>query len=212
MTDSRDRLAERRGADAVYQPAEDTRLLCETAVSRVHGDDRVLEVGTGSGYVADTIASESDARVIATDISPLAVREAADRVRVVVGAAGGDVAGSGRVEVVRADLFAPFRDASFDVVLCNPPYLPTDPDVEWDDWMERALSGGPDGRRLVDPFVDGVARVLRTGGRALLLISTLTDPAAVEERAESNGLACEEVASEAFPFERLLVLEITTKH
>lgn len=203
MTDSRDRLAERRGADAVYQPAEDSRLLCETAVERVGPDDRVLEVGTGSGYVALTVARETGARVVATDVSPLAVREAHER------AAEREDAS---VDVVRADLFGPFRDASFDVVLFNPPYLPTDPDEEWDDWMEHALSGGEDGRRLVDPFLDGVGRVLRPGGRAYLLISTLTGPDAVRERARANGLACEEVASEAFPFERLLAWEITTEH
>ncbi|OYR80426.1 methyltransferase, partial [Halorubrum distributum] len=51
-------LAALRGADdaTVYQPAEDSGLLAEAAIEEAHG--RVLEVGTGSGWVAERIADE----------------------------------------------------------------------------------------------------------------------------------------------------------
>ncbi|MGM0592628.1 MAG: HemK2/MTQ2 family protein methyltransferase, partial [Halobacteriota archaeon] len=112
----------------------------------------------------------------------------------------------GEFEVVRANLLEPFCDDAFDAVVFNPPYLPTDPDYEWDDWMERALSGGESGREVVDPFVDSVGRVLAPGGVALLLVSTLTGFDAVVDRAHGQGFTVSTVAEESFPFETLSVL------
>jgi release factor glutamine methyltransferase len=186
-------LAERRGMETdVYQPAEDSHLLAETAQEWVSDDDRVLEVGTGSGVVAASIATETAAEVVASDLNPHACQQAHER----------------GLPAVRADLVAPFADGAFDVVAFNPPYLPTDPDVAGDDWMEVALSGGEDGRAVVEPFVDAIGRVLAPGGVALLLVSTLTGLEAVESLAADAGLATSSVAEESFPYETLHVLAL----
>jgi release factor glutamine methyltransferase len=192
--DTRDALADRRGLERdVYQPAEDSRLLAEAAVEHARG--RTLEVGTGSGWVAERIAAETDAEVVASDYNPAACRQARDR----------------GVQVVRADLVEPFRDGSLDTVAFNPPYLPTDPDNEWDDRMERALSGGESGREVIDPFLDTVGRVLRPGGRVLLLVSSLTGFESVVARAEANGFAVSTVRQESYPFEVLSILRLDAK-
>jgi len=191
--DDRPQLAERRGADRrVYEPAEDSMLLADTAVDEVGGDDIVVDVGTGSGVVADRVRAETGARVVATDLNPHACRRASDR----------------GLETLRGDLVAPLRDDAVDVVTFNPPYLPTAPDHEWDDWMETALSGGEDGRAVVDPFVDAVGRVLAPGGCALVLVSTLTGVDAVAERAVEAGLHVASVAEDSQPFETLTVLKL----
>lgn len=187
MTD----LADRRDLAQVYQPAEDSRLLAETAADHVGEGDRVLDVGTGSGYVA-TVAEEAGADVVGVDLNPLACREARDH----------------GVPVVQANLTDPFRDAVFDAVLFNPPYLPTPPADERDDWMEYALSGGEDGRAVIEPFLDAVGRVLAPGGVVLLLVSTLTGLDAVVDYAADRGLSASEIASEKHAFERLLVLRL----
>ena len=186
-------LQNRREMPTVYEPAEDSRLLAETVAPEIGPDERVLEVGVGSGYVAATVETEAGARVVGSDINPGACAAARE--------AG--------VEAVRADLLDPFVEDAFDVVLFNPPYLPTPPEMEWDDPLEHALSGGPDGRRLVRPFLDSVGRVLRPEGRAFLLVSSLTDVEAVTELAAAAGLTVAERAEESFPFERLVVLQIT---
>ncbi|MFP9193417.1 HemK2/MTQ2 family protein methyltransferase [Natronosalvus vescus] len=186
-------LAERRGLETdVYQPAEDSRLLADAATDRLEGGDLILEVGTGSGYVAEQIATNTDARVVAADLNPHAVSQARDR----------------GLEAVRADLVAPFVDGAFDAVVFNPPYLPTEPDHEWDDWMERALSGGEDGRAVIDPFLEQVPRVLASDGVVLLLVSSLTGVEAVVERAGECGFSAVAVADESFPYETLTVLEM----
>ena len=186
-------LAERRGLETdVYQPAEDSQLLAAAATDRLGDRDLILEVGTGSGYVADQIAAGTNARVVAADLNPHAVTQARDR----------------GLEAVRADLVAPFADETFDAVVFNPPYLPTEPDHEWDDWMERALSGGEDGRAVIDPFLERVPRVLAPDGVVLLLVSSLTGVSAVVERAGESGFSAVAVADESFPYETLTVLEL----
>ena len=187
-------LSDRREMPAVYEPAEDSRLLAEAVEAVVGADELVLEVGVGSGFVAARVHEAAGARVVGTDINPAACAAAR--------AEG--------VESVRADLMDPIAPASVDVVLCNPPYLPTPPEREWDDPLEAALSGGEDGRRVVGPFLRDVGRVLRADGRAYLLVSSLTGLEAVADVAARAGLRTREVAEESFPFERLVVLEITT--
>jgi release factor glutamine methyltransferase len=183
-------LADRRGSNTeVYQPAEDSLLLAEAAVEAVESRDEVLEVGTGSGYVAATVADETGASAVGSDLNPYACLQARDR----------------GVPVVRGDLVSPFREDAFDVVLFNPPYLPRDEEAARDDWMEVALSGGESGRAVVDPFLDDVGRVLAPGGFVLLLVSTLTG---VDERASANDFSAAAVREESFPFETLTVLKL----
>ena len=190
-------LANRRGLETdVYQPAEDSALLADAACDRLEAGAHVLEVGTGSGYVADRLATETGARVVASDVNPHACGQARER---------GTDAG---VEVVRADLVSPFADGAFDAVVFNPPYLPTDADAEWDDWMERALSGGESGREVIDPFLETVGRVLAPDGVVLLLVSSLTGVEAVVETAGEEGFSAVALADESFPFETLTVLEL----
>ena len=192
MTDDEGGLAERRGLDeaVVYQPAEDSGLLAEAAVETAAG--RVLEVGTGSGWVAQQVAEERGLDVVGSDLNPHAARQARDR----------------GVEGVVADLLAPFRADAFDTVCFNPPYLPTDPDNEWDDWMEHALSGGESGRELIEPFLDDVGRVLAPGGVVLLLVSSLTGYEEVLALVADAGFEADPVVEESFPFETLTVLAL----
>lgn len=176
----------------VYQPAEDSALLASVATEEVDEADRVLEVGTGSGYVAATVAETTGASVIGSDVNPHACRQARER----------------GVEAVRADLVAPFVDGAFDVVLFNPPYLPTLPADEWGDWMEVALSGGEDGRDVVEPFLESVGRVLAPGGFVLLLVSSLTGVESVAELAGEGGFSSVALRTDSYPYETLTVLKL----
>jgi release factor glutamine methyltransferase len=192
VTEPDDGLAARRGLDegTVYQPAEDSGLLAEAAVAEARG--RVLEVGTGSGWVAERVATERGLDVVGSDLNPHAARQARER----------------GVEAVVADLLSPFRADAFDAVCFNPPYLPTDPENEWDDWMEHALSGGESGRELIEPFLADVGRVLAPDGVVLLLVSSLTGYEEVLAIVEEAGFDHEAVVEESFPFETLTVLAL----
>lgn len=194
-------LAERRGMETeVYQPAEDSYLLAETVIEDFDagredegpGDRYVLEVGTGSGFVAERIAAESGAPVVGADLNPHACRQARER----------------GVQAVQADLVAPFKTGVFDAVAFNPPYLPREPEAERSDWMEVALTGGETGREVIEQFLDDVGRVLSPDGAVYLLVSTLTGVDEVVEYAGKRGFSAVALRDESYPFETLTVLRL----
>lgn len=174
--------------DQVYPPAEDSFLLLRAALREVRERDRVLEVGTGSGYVAAGLADRA-AAVVATDINPHAVRCARAR----------------GVEAVRTDLFSGLC-GSFDLILFNPPYLPTMPEERIEDWLEYALDGGPTGRAVIERFIADLGRVLSPFGRVLLLVSSLTGPDEVRELFARRGFVSFIVDTEPLEGETLSVI------
>lgn len=186
-------LAERRGMErTVYQPAEDSALLAAAAEDRLHDCELVIEVGTGSGYVAERIGDATGARVVATDRNPHAALAAAER----------------GLETLVGDLLEPFVANAAAAVVFNPPYLPTDPETEWDDWMEVALSGGTSGLAVIEPFLADLDRVLRPDGVALLLVSSLVGVETVMDHAGDVGFSGAVVREQSFPFETLSVLAL----
>ena len=180
-------------ADAVYEPAEDSYLLIDAARGEIAGSNRrlrILEIGTGSGIVTAAMMRDApEHRYAATDINPHAVT----------------CARANRVPVVRADLFRGIR-GRFDLIVFNPPYLPTAPDERVDGWLDRAWNGGADGRAVINRFLGQAPAFLADRGSILLLLSSLTGIETVRERMASAGLVVREVASIRCPGERLVVL------
>ncbi|MDZ7688235.1 MAG: HemK2/MTQ2 family protein methyltransferase [Halobacteriales archaeon] len=170
----------------VYPPSEDTYLLREAAVEEARHDDTALEVGTGSGVIAEALKQNVES-VVATDINSDAVRAAKER----------------GVPAVRTDLVAGL-DASFDLVVFNPPYLPSTDETP-DDALSDALGGGETGRETAERFLDDVRRVLAPDGRVLLIASTASGTEEFEER---EDYSVERVASERYFFEEIVVLRL----
>ena len=194
MDEEIDRLADRRGLDrTVYDPAEDSGLLATAVIDNVDSASFVIDVGTGSGYVGARIQDEIGAPVLGIDLNPHACRRAKD--------AG--------IPAIRGDLLTGIGAGTADLVVCNPPYLPTEPDEERDDWLETALSGGPTGRAVIDRLIPDLDRVLVEGGNAYLLVSSLMDIDAVRETIRANGFVATECdRDDSFPFEVLVVLRL----
>jgi len=173
----------------VYQPEADTFLLLLAAQDEVRPGDRVLEIGTGSGLIAAALAQDCD--IVATDINPHAVFCARQK----------------GIDVVRSDLFSGIR-GTFDLIIFNPPYLPTQPDERIDDWLESALDGGTTGREVIGRFVASVGDVLARGGRILLLVSSLTGLSEVRALFAGHGFFVEVVRQQTVEDEELFVLRI----
>jgi release factor glutamine methyltransferase len=177
----------------VYEPAEDTYLLLKASLSEVKPSDNVLEIGCGRGIISRNLAPKVRA-ILATDINPHAVRI---------------MRGSG-IPAVRADLFKGIK-AKFDMVIFNPPYLPTSDDERMDGWLNFALDGGYSGRDTINRFLEDLGSHLAPGGRALLLISSFTGLREVEKMIRVIGLESCHVASEKHFFEQLHILKIYSK-
>jgi release factor glutamine methyltransferase len=156
--------------------------------SRLASGKDVLEVFTGSGALALSMASDGARSVTAVDIS----RRALLSVR--LNARRNDV----RVRVLRGDLFAPVWGESFDLIVANPPYVPGDKGLPTRG-IARAWEGGWSGRVLVDRLLtDGPAH-LRPGGKLLIVHSSFTGERETCDGLEAAGLRAEVLARHRGP-------------
>ncbi|MFB6143869.1 MAG: HemK2/MTQ2 family protein methyltransferase [Candidatus Nanohaloarchaea archaeon] len=143
---------------SVYPPREDTYFLKNYLESLELEGMEVLEVGCGSGILSVAMAGKG-AEVTAVDINPEAVeatREAAEEAGV-------------EVDVFRSDLFREVED-KFDLIVFNPPYLPgreLEGDEKW--------RGGDRGVEVTERFLQDYGKHLKEGGKALFLLSSLSD-------------------------------------
>jgi release factor glutamine methyltransferase len=143
----------------VLIPRPETEHVVETALAVGRGAARVLDVGTGSGAIAVTLRLETGAEAWAADISPAAALVAAGNARR-LGAV---------VHVVIADLMAAIASGSMDLIVSNPPYVPSSDrhglQREVRDWEPAvALFAGETGFEIYERIVADAPRVLRPRG------------------------------------------------
>jgi len=164
----------------VLTPRPETETLVEAAVARLDDSSapwRILDIGTGSGAIALSLAREHpQAAVTATDISPAALqiaRENADQLQV-----------GERLRFLEGSLFEPVEGEQFDLIVSNPPYLAgtsrqaLPPELAHE--PDEALFGGPDGYEVLRPLAAGVFGHLASGGHVLVEI----DPGQAKQIAE----------------------------
>jgi release factor glutamine methyltransferase len=146
-------------------PRPDTEALVEVALERTRPRSqygRALDLCTGSGCVAVAFAKARPTwRVTATDISIDALALAWENARRI------GVAFS--LATIAGDLFTPVADERFELVVANPPYIPSADiaglDVDVREFEPRqALDGGTDGLELVRAVVTSAPRHLVPGG------------------------------------------------
>jgi release factor glutamine methyltransferase len=179
----------------VFQPHSDARLLA--AVMRERGlavGADVLELFAGSGAVAVAAAREGARTVTVVDLSRRALLTSA------INAWRNGV----RARVRRGDLFAPVAGERFDLILANPPYVPSPTDALPRSGAARAWEGGDDGRALLDRLCAEAAQHLAPGGTLLLVQSSICGERATLERLEAAGLHAERVAAERGPLGPLM--------
>jgi release factor glutamine methyltransferase len=162
-----------RLTDDVLVPRPETEMLAEWALEllpppRAGVRPLAVDLGTGSGCVACALAAERpDLDVLATDCSaPAAALARANAAALGLGA---------RVRVVVADLLAGVGAVGADLVVSNPPYLPSalvpglEPEVALHE-PRVALDGGPDGLALIRRIVATARGAL--GPSAVLVLET----------------------------------------
>ena len=144
-------------------PRTETERLVELVLECIPPDAAwtVLDVGTGSGVIALTLAAERPAsQIVATDRSPDALmlaRENAAKLEV-----------AARVRFVESDLLASVDMGPFDVVIANLPYIPSAEISTLSREVQRdpplALDGGPDGLDVVGRLASAALPRMRSGG------------------------------------------------
>lgn len=154
----------------VLVPRPETEVVVERALARLEDVENpvVVDVGTGSGAIALSVATElSGTTVWATEVSG----EAAAWAR-----RNAEAAGATNMTVVEGDLFGPLPEGlrgSVDLVVSNPPYLSeaelaeTDPDVR-DHEPHLATVAGPTGLEVAGRIIGETPSWLRPGGWLVL--------------------------------------------
>lgn len=152
----------------VLIPRPETELLVETAVYWLQSNPRrthVVEVGTGSGCIAISIAVHvPHIQVTTIDISPQAVALAQKNATL------NQV--SNRVLLLENDLLTNIP-GPFDLICANLPYIPSSTLRQLPIYLREptlALDGGEDGLRVIERLLEQSARILNKGGLVLLEI------------------------------------------
>ena len=173
----------------VLIPRMDTEMLVERTIlrARAAGEEaRVLDLCAGSGCVGLAVASNvPDCRVVLAELSEGALRICKQNIRRT------DM--NARVTSVCVDALEPPSSTlwDFDVVACNPPYIPTGDidalDVSGRDYVPRmALDGGTDGLEFYRQIASKWKNAIRLGG-ALIFEVGVSQASEVEKIMAENG-------------------------
>lgn len=176
----------------VFRPLGDSRLLLASMRRELVPGALVADVCCGSGLLAVTAALDGTV-VTAIDVS----RRALVTTRLNARLNGADV------RALRGDLLAPCAGERFDVIVSNPPYVPTATNAR-PAVAARAWSGGRDGRLLLDRLCDEAPQHLRPGGVLLVVHSHVCREQLTLDRLSAGGLSAQVVQRSRGPFGPLL--------
>ncbi|MEK6776594.1 MAG: peptide chain release factor N(5)-glutamine methyltransferase [bacterium] len=178
----------------VLIPRPETELLVEACLERIGRPGRIMDVGTGSGCIAVTLACElPEARVLALDAEENALSVALSNAR--------RHGVSERIRMICGDLAAAIRSGCrADLVVANLPYIPAAAldhlQIEVRDFEPvLALQGGEDGLLLIRRLIADLPRLLQPAGLAALEIG------------EDQGEAVESLFEETHSFGKVEIIK-----
>lgn len=177
----------------VYPPGEDSYLLLESLNHSLSAKPAsVLDLCCGTG-IAGIFAKKMfpGASVVCSDISTAALCTAKSN----AGANGLEL------EFSRSDMFSSFKGKRFDLILCNPPYLPEDSKVLGANDLFNIDRG------QLNKFLSGVYSHLGSKGSAYLVYSSLNPPSFSKHK----NLDVRTMNSLSFFFEKLFLVRIKRK-
>ena len=176
-------------------PRPETEELVFSALEHVRADSEVLDLCTGSGAIAITIALKTGATVTASDVSESALSLARENA---------DALGA-NVKFVKSDMFDEI-DGKFDVIVSNPPYIPTgdiaglQKELSFEPMI--ALDGGDDGLKYYRVIESVAKSYLKENGVLLLEFGIGEKDALIDLFA---GFSSVEVKKDASGTDRILI-------
>lgn len=148
----------------VLIPRDETEILVTRAIEiiRQNGYKDVLDIGTGSGCIACTIAKQTEAVVLGVDISSDALRVALDNVT--------KLGINNRAVFRKSDLYSKVRDEEkFDMIISNPPYIPYGTELSEEVMHEPALAlfAEENGLAAYRKIIEGAPKYLKPNGHIM---------------------------------------------
>lgn len=157
-------------------------------------DGSILDLCAGTGVLAMLAAREHRADVFAVDISRRAILNT--RINAQLNGV--------TVTAIRGDLFAPLDGRRFDLIVSNPPYLPSANGSPGSHSSARAWDAGPSGREYLDRICREAPAHLRPGGSLLLVHSSVCGERPTITALESAGLTAAVLRRQRGPLGPLL--------
>ena len=168
----------------MYEPQEDSFLLLKHIKSYASG--YVLEIGTGSGILAQEAVKYSN--VVAVDIDKKLIKKLQKENK------------NPGIKFIFSDLFSNV-DGKFNLIIFNPPYLPSGK------IKDKDLDGGTKGSEVIARFLYHAKRYLREKGKILLLCSSLNEN--IEELFMKYEYKFKKIDEQKMFFEKLFIYELT---
>ncbi|CEG48593.1 hemk methyltransferase family member 2-like [Plasmopara halstedii] len=197
----------------VYEPAEDTFLfldaLQEDLPQIVTLDPAIcVEIGCGSGAVFVYLATQlqkfgTKGMFLATDVNPLAVKVAQQTAQ---------KNGVKAFDIVQTDLlqcYKPRLRRQVDVLLFNPPYVPTSSEEVGSLGIEAAWAGGHNGREVIDRLLPQINELMSPAGVFYMVVVAENKPKEIAAILARDGFLMKVVRSTRAKNERLSILKFT---
>jgi release factor glutamine methyltransferase len=167
----------------IYKPAEDTFFIADY-IKHEQGNS-VLDIGTGSGYVA-RVLSNNFSLVVATDIDYNSLRSQGKKLENCICCDAADA-----------------LHHKFDLIVCNMPYLPSEI------ISDKTVDGGKEGVEIPLRIIESAKNCLKQEGQILFLTSSLANYQKLIEKIKQLGFSCKIVAQKKLFFEELVIVKAT---
>lgn len=194
----------------VYEPCDDSfalvdALLADRTNLLEHKPSMCIEVGCGSGYVITSLAlmlkeEVPDVYYLATDMNPHAVKVTQETLE----AHGVDA------ELINTDIVSGLEkrlERLVDVMVVNPPYVPTPEDEVGQAGITSAWAGGEDGRVVIDRILPVADAVLSERGWLYLVTLTANNPSQICLKMRERGYASRIVVQRSTEEESLHIIK-----
>ena len=197
----------REDFQAVYEPSDDTYLLCDALLQDLPSilalaPTLCCEIGTGSGAVITYLQQllkehQWSAAYLASDLNPEACSTAAKTAKI----------NDFKVDILHMNFIDGLLDRRIDVLIFNPPYVPTPNEEVAGNGIVISWAGGEDGRVVIDKFVHQLDSMLSAKGVLYLILVKDNKPAEVRNILRRLGFQSEVVIQRKAANEDLLVLK-----
>ncbi len=145
-------------------PRPETEKLVEIALENIKQHSQILELGTGSGIIAITLANKcKNCNITATDISDEALSIAKENAK---------VHKTNNIEFIQSNWYQKIDNKKFDLILSNPPYIAQtekhlmSPDTKHEPSL--ALMSGEDGLDAIRVIIKDAQNYLKQNGKVIL--------------------------------------------
>lgn len=196
--------------EEVYEPCDDSFALVDALLADrnnllEHHPTLCMEIGCGSGYVITSLAlilgqEDSGVNYIATDINPHAVKVTSETL---------EAHGVG-AELIVTDIAAGLETrlaGMVDVLVVNPPYVPTPEDEVGVEGITSSWAGGENGRSVIDRILPVADHLLSEKGWLYMVTLTANNPSEICQQMRKKGYASKIVVQRSTEEESLHIIK-----